>query len=534
MNLRGMRADSKDHVKTVKLISKERLHHDVNSFIRFVRLNDPDLPIYILGTNFNAMGVLALLTESTHEPVNGLLMLSPLGHSSHGSQSMRFQRTPLPDSPTSSRRLFGTGKATMRCPITDAMSVSMAPEIADLLSFDRCFDLIKQIEIPFGIWIGEDDEYINPPAFLDYAREISEVTFKELKIIPDVSNFDLVLKAGDLVGNWILTQAPVQHRPESFTLPPMLSVDDFDNFEMVGKGAFGRVFVAQHKESGRYVAIKVLNKKRLVDENEATNVIQERDILRALRFPLIVSYYGSFQDKANVYIVMDFVIGGELLTHLKMRERFEEPVAKFYAAEIILALEYLGAQKVVYRDLKPENVLLDAMGHIKLVDFGFARYFSGRCNSFCGTPEYISPEMISKEGYSTSTDIWSLGIMVYEMLTGAPPFTGKSERSIYQKILYSKIDFPSYISEDARDFLKRVLNPRQDERLGSGAKGMEEIKRHRWFKDIDWVGLVRRTVPSPYVPSCSYEGDTANFLSSDGSLELDTPDQSFDGHFVGF
>jgi serine/threonine protein kinase len=298
-------------------------------------------------------------------------------------------------------------------------------------------------------------------------------------------------------------------------------VKSFFLFLLFFLGAFGRVFVARYKPTDRFVALKVLSKKDLVHHDEVNSVIQERNILKSLHFPFIVSYLSSFQDNVNVYIVMEFVVGGELLLHLKYSGKFNDEKAKFYTAELILFFEYLHGQNYIYRDLKPENVLLDSMGHIKVIDFGFSKKLYGRTQSFCGTPEYMAPEMIMKLPYDCSIDFWSLGIFIYEMLTGSPPYTGRTPQEIYQKILYNKIEIPTYIDPTAKDFIKRLLNHNVEERLGHGKNVFEELKRQKWFKGIDWGRLKARDVAPPYIPPSSYEGDTSNFFSFPANVLAD-------------
>jgi serine/threonine protein kinase len=274
----------------------------------------------------------------------------------------------------------------------------------------------------------------------------------------------------------------------------------------------------------------VLDKRDLMQRGEIQATIQERNILRDLDFPFIVSYVGSFQDTTHVYIVMEFVVGGELFLHLKYSGKFGNEKAKFYAAELVLFFEYLHGRNYVYRDLKPENVLLDSMGHIKVVDFGFAKHILKRTTSFCGTPEYIAPEMILRLPYDYSVDIWSLGVLIHEMLTGSPPYTGRNPKEVYRKILYGKLDLPTSLDPAARDLLKRLLQPTANERLACGKKALDELKRHKWFKGLDWERLKRRDVAPPYVPPSSYEGDSRNFLSFDSTLtiESESTDDSID------
>ena len=347
-------------------------------------------------------------------------------------------------------------------------------------------------------------------------------SYCEAGIVRGSSHHNLPLRAeADIVG-WIVSH----HAAFTCTIEPVYEnpvLADFDRFELIGRGGSGKVSVAQQRQSGRFMAIKVLSKRRLIERGEVDRVKTERTILRTLtNHPFIVKYYGSMHDEKNVYLVMDFIVGGELLTHLKMCERFDDGKAKFYAAELVLALEYVHSRGIVYRDLKPENVLLDAMGHIKLIDFGVARFCDvqgdERCYTMCGTPEYLSPEMISKDGYGRSCDLWALGVVIYEMLVGSLPFVARTEKLVYRKILYSKPELPSFLSETVCDLIRGLLEQLPERRLGCGSKGWEEVKRHPWFAEVDWGALAARTLPSPYVPSFGSEGDTTNYVVDDQAV----------------
>ncbi|KAG0185654.1 hypothetical protein DFQ28_009021 [Apophysomyces sp. BC1034] len=221
--------------------------------------------------------------------------------------------------------------------------------------------------------------------------------------------------------------------------------------------------------------------------------------------------FRTFQDHQNLYMVQEYVIGGEVFRHLRRAGRFSNDMTRFYAAEIVLAIEYLHSKNIIYRDLKPENLLLDAQGHIKITDFGFSKTVEDRTFTLCGTPEYLAPEIIQSKGHSKAVDWWSLGILCFEMLAGYPPFYDDNHFGIYERILAGKAHYPSYMDSNAKDFIKRLLVSDRTRRLGNLRGGAEDIKRHKWLRQTDWEGLLNKTVRAPLIPVQASEGDTSNF-----------------------
>ncbi len=207
----------------------------------------------------------------------------------------------------------------------------------------------------------------------------------------------------------------------------------------------------------------------------------------------------------------DFVAGGELFSHLRRAGRFANDVAKFYAAQISLSLEYLHSMNIIYRDLKPENLLLDERGNIRITDFGFAKKVEDRTWTLCGTPEYLAPEIIQSKGHGKAVDWWALGILIFEMLAGYPPFFDDNPFGIYEKILACKLSFPSHFDPDAKDLIRRLLTPDISKRLGNLRAGAEDVKNHQWFASINWQKIHERQVPAPIVPVLAHPGDTRNF-----------------------
>mmetsp|Transcript_15218 Transcript_15218/g.49953 ORF Transcript_15218/g.49953 Transcript_15218/m.49953 type:complete len:373 (+) Transcript_15218:124-1242(+) len=312
----------------------------------------------------------------------------------------------------------------------------------------------------------------------------------------------------------------------SFTLPSKLTLDacTYDDFEpgpILGTGSFGRVVLAKHRGKGTVVAIKILSKAQIIRTKQVTHIQAEKDILTMVNFPFIVNLVASMQDPEALYFVLEYVVGGEFFTHLRSAGRFSEDTTRFYAAEIMLTFEYLHNMDIIYRDLKPENLLLDKQGHLKITDFGFAKQIEHRTYTLCGTPDYLAPEIILNKGHGKPVDWWALGVLIYEMLAGYPPFYDDEPWGTYQKILDGKLDFPSHFSRSSRDLVKKLLQADLTKRYGNLKGGARDIKVHPYFAGTDWGAVVRRELPAPIKPIVKGEDDVSNFddYSDVGPLE---------------
>lgn len=294
--------------------------------------------------------------------------------------------------------------------------------------------------------------------------------------------------------------------------------NDFEILRLLGKGTFGKVYQVKKTDNNRIYAMKVLSKKVIVKKKEIAHTIGERNILvrtSAAQSPFIVGLKFSFQTPADLYLVTDYMSGGELFWHLQKEGRFPEDRAKFYIAELVLALEHLHDNDIVYRDLKPENILLDANGHIVLCDFGLSKANlnnDGTTNTFCGTTEYLAPEVLLDEsGYTKMVDFWSLGVLIFEMCCGWSPFYAENTQQMYKNIAFGKVRFPKEIlSPEGRSFVKGLLNRNPKHRLGS-INDARELEEHAFFNDIDWDLLKSKSIPPPFKPHLSSETDTSNF-----------------------
>ncbi|RDX44200.1 kinase-like protein [Lentinus brumalis] len=291
-------------------------------------------------------------------------------------------------------------------------------------------------------------------------------------------------------------------------------LSDFIIQRTLGTGSFGRVHLVRSKHNLRFYAIKVLNKDKIVRMKQESHTRNEQMMLQAVQHPFIINLWGAFQDTSNLYMVMDFVPGGELFTLLRRSNRFPDPVAKFYAAEVALALNYLHGKDIIYRDLKPENILLNFDGHIKIADFGFAKQCATTVWTLCGTPDYLAPEIISNERYNKSVDWYALGVLIFEMLSGLPPFhePDLAPVKLYEKIATgpSCIKWPAF-HPNATDLILKLMEREPSRRFGNMQHGAGDVFAHPWFAEVDWNKLLKREITAPYLPKISSEGDASAF-----------------------
>ncbi|KAK7580356.1 hypothetical protein V9T40_000985 [Parthenolecanium corni] len=292
--------------------------------------------------------------------------------------------------------------------------------------------------------------------------------------------------------------------------------DDFEPIKTVGTGHFGRVVFALHKPSKKYYALKILEKSKVINSNQLQHVKNEKKILQCVSFPFLVNLKFNFKDNANLYMALDFVPGGEMFSHLQTCRKFNESMARFYTAQVVLSFEYLHHLGIIYRDLKPENLLLDSRGYLKITDFGFAKKIDHRRTwTRCGTTEYLAPEVVLRKGYSYSVDWWTVGILLYEMTNGQPPFRDKNPEDVYSKIIAGKVTFPTHMGRVLRNIISELLKIDVTKRLGSRSSGVDEVKRHPFFQTIDWMAMLQKKYPAPIVPKLNGPIDTSNFQDYD-------------------
>jgi len=334
-------------------------------------------------------------------------------------------------------------------------------------------------------------------------------------------SFEELFVDHDEVPDTVVPQDTETHADEDYVVVPKThrikgkpkTFEDFTILKHIGEGAYGKVYQVQCNETRKIYAMKVLKKHHLLKTNSVEYTLAERDILMKLRHPFIVQLFHTFQTKERVGFVMEFVSGGQLFFHLRKEALLKESTARFYCAELILALEYLHANNVIHRDLKPENILISSTGHIILTDFGLAKEkveSDDGASTFCGTMEYMAPEMIKGEKYGKSTDFWSTGILLYDMLAGNPPFRNKNKKKLQDEICTKKIPMQSYWHKDTHSIIRGFTAKNPSERLH-----IEEMKTHPFFKSINWKQLGDRKTPPPYVPPTPLgEFDVSNFDES--------------------
>ncbi|XP_071438943.1 cGMP-dependent protein kinase, isozyme 2 forms cD4/T1/T3A/T3B isoform X1 [Hetaerina americana] len=296
----------------------------------------------------------------------------------------------------------------------------------------------------------------------------------------------------------------------------LLKLQDLRYIATLGVGGFGRVELVQISgDQTRSFALKQMKKSQIVETRQQQHIMSEKEIMGEANCDFIVKLFKTFKDTKYLYMLMESCLGGELWTILRDRGLFDDSTTRFYTACVVEAFDYLHSRNIIYRDLKPENLLLDSNGYVKLVDFGFAKKLQhGRKTwTFCGTPEYVAPEVILNRGHDISADYWSLGVLMFELLTGTPPFTGSDPMKTYNIILkgIDAIEFPRSITRNATALIKKLCRDNPAERLGYQKGGISEIQKHKWFDGFNWEGLLNHTLIPPIIPKIKNVVDTSNF-----------------------
>lgn len=293
-------------------------------------------------------------------------------------------------------------------------------------------------------------------------------------------------------------------------------LEDFEMLKVLGKGSYGKVVLVKRKGAGdqEVYAMKMLRKDHIVKRNQVEHTQAERNVLQVVKHPFIVELHAAFQTPKKLHFVLEFCAGGELFFHLSRAGRFSEGRCRFYATEICLALQYLHSLNIIYRDLKPENLLLDHEGHCKITDFGLSKegiMDNVSAKTLCGTPEYLAPEILRKEGHGKAVDWYSFGALIFEMLTGLPPFYTKDRDKLFERIKKAELSYPSYMSQPAKDILSLLLHKDPNKRLGGGPGGGEDVKRSVFFSGINWDDVYSLNVTPPFKPDVSGPADTKYF-----------------------
>ncbi|CAO3614558.1 unnamed protein product [Mucor hiemalis] len=310
--------------------------------------------------------------------------------------------------------------------------------------------------------------------------------------------------------------APLQKQPSLMQNKRKVVLDNFSFLAVLGKGNFGKVMLAEEKFDKKLYAIKMLKKRFIIDNDEIESVRSEKRVFQAAnreRHPFLISLHSTFQTETRVYFVMEYINGGDLMWHIQ-RGQFSERRAKFYACEVLLALEYFHSQNIIYRDLKLDNIMLGLDGHIKMADYGLCKEnmgFGKTTGTFCGTPEFMAPEILREQNYGRAVDWWAYGVLIYEMLLGQSPFRGEDEDEIFDAILEDDILYPINMSSDSISICQQLLQREPTHRLGSGPDDAIPIKRHPFFRGVNWEDMLAKRVPPPFYPSINGRLDTSNF-----------------------
>uniref|UniRef100_A0A4W6EGY3 protein kinase C n=1 Tax=Lates calcarifer TaxID=8187 RepID=A0A4W6EGY3_LATCA len=295
-----------------------------------------------------------------------------------------------------------------------------------------------------------------------------------------------------------------------------LCLQDFKLIAVLGRGHFGKVLLSEYKRTGSLYAIKALKKGDIVARDEVESLMCEKRIFETVNgshHPFLVNLFACFQTPEHVCFVMEYTAGGDLMMHIHA-DVFSEPRAVFYSACVVLGLQFLHDQKIVYRDLKLDNLLLDTEGFVKIADFGLCKEgmgFGDRTSTFCGTPEFLAPEVLTDTSYTRAVDWWGLGVLIYEMLVGESPFPGDDEEEVFDSIVNDEVRYPRFLSTEAIGIMRRLLRRNPERRLGSGEKDAEEVKKQPFFKSMDWEALLQRKILPPFVPTIVNKEDVSNF-----------------------
>lgn len=307
------------------------------------------------------------------------------------------------------------------------------------------------------------------------------------------------------------------HRP---SLPlrsdSVMGLDSFHFVAVLGRGHFGKVILARYKNTGEYFAIKALKKGDIIARDEVESLLAEKrifEVANSMRHPFLVNLFSCFQTKSHVCFVMEYAAGGDLMMHIHA-DVFTEPRTVFYTACVVLGLQYLHENKIIYRDLKLDNLLLDTEGYVKIADFGLCKEGMGygdRTGTFCGTPEFLAPEVLTETSYTRAVDWWGLGVLIFEMLVGESPFPGDDEEEVFDSIVNDEVRYPRFLSLEAIAIMRRLLRKNPERRLGASERDAEDVKKQAFFRNVSWDDLLTRRVPPPFVPTITGLEDVSNF-----------------------
>ncbi|CAD8073895.1 unnamed protein product [Paramecium sonneborni] len=293
-----------------------------------------------------------------------------------------------------------------------------------------------------------------------------------------------------------------------------LTINHFQLIKVIGKGSYAKVLLVRKNDTGKLYAIKALKKKYIQQKRQEEHIMVERNVLVSANHPFIIKLAFSFQNERKLYFVLEYCPGGELFNLLQKKKKLTEDQCRFYVCQMILAIEYLHENNIIYRDLKPENVILDADGYIRITDFGLSKKNVKQdkdAYSVCGTPEYLAPEILMKQGHGKPVDWWTLGCIIFEMITGMPPYYSNQRSELFEQIKFSFPKYPQSLSSVLKNLLEGLFQKQPEKRLGYN--GAQEIKSHPWFEKVNWDYILQKKVEAPFRPKLTSEEDTSNFDS---------------------
>jgi len=293
-------------------------------------------------------------------------------------------------------------------------------------------------------------------------------------------------------------------------------MQNFRTVAVLGRGHFGKVLLSEYKNTGELFAIKALKKGDIIARDEVDSLMSEKrifEVANSMRHPFLVNLFACFQTQEHVCFCMEYACGGDLMMHIH-NDVFSETRAVFYSACVVLGLQYLHDNHIVYRDLKLDNLLLDLEGYVKIADFGLCKEGMGhgdRTTTFCGTPEFLAPEVLTEPSYTRAVDWWGLGVLIFEMLVGESPFPGDDEEEVFDSIVNEEVRYPRFLSQEAIAIMRRLLRRNPERRLGSSERDAEDVKKQAYFRTINWDDLLTRKTKPPFVPTVKHAEDVSNF-----------------------
>ncbi|XP_062621740.1 serine/threonine-protein kinase N2-like [Saccostrea cucullata] len=316
-------------------------------------------------------------------------------------------------------------------------------------------------------------------------------------------------------------ETPKSSRQQSYAMETDYSsqhvnMDEFRPISVLGRGHFGKVILAEYKNTNEYYALKALKKPDIIARDEVESLMSEKrifEVINSMRHPFLVNLFACFQTEAHVIFVMEYACGGDLMMHIHS-DVFSEPRTVFYSGCVVLGLQYLHEHDIVYRDLKLDNLLLDQEGYLKIADFGLCKEGMGygdRTSTFCGTPEFLAPEVLTETSYTRSVDWWGLGVLIFEMLVGESPFPGDDEEEVFDSIVNEEVRYPRFLSTEAIAIMRRLLRRNPDRRLGSSERDADDVKKQAFFRNLAWDDLLMKKVKPPFVPTVKHSEDVSNF-----------------------